>query len=91
MTKCTHRWRQLYEESIIGGATPLGWECVDCDAFIRQSDLTLTGLKGEILTDDMRLVGPHGGCGDCSDGSIYKEQIYENGVLTIVRPESQED
>jgi hypothetical protein len=87
----THRWRKLYEQLIIGSATIIGWECTDCDAFISQSDLTPEGLKGEITTDDMRLVGPHGGKGQCSDGSIFKEQIYENGELTIVRPEVEED
>jgi len=84
-----HRWRKLYEAVIVvGHASLVGWECEVCKKHISQDEITPAGIGG-IITKNSRLVGPHGGYGNCSDGSVYKEQIYENGKLTIVRPSKE--
>ena len=84
---CDHRWRKVYEQGIIGITIPSGWECVDCKEYVSMDKLTPAGLPGIILEKSARLVGINGGCGNCSDGSVYKEQIVdEDGELTIVRP-----
>lgn len=83
---CNHKWRQVYEESIVGGMTPYGWECKECRIMIMQNHMPPEGLVGEI-TKEERLVGINGGCGNCRDGSVYKEQIFhEDGTLEIIRP-----
>ena len=86
MEECNHRWRKLYEHGIVGLPFLVAWECVDCGKSISMGELTPTGIGGTVLEKACRLVGPHGGCGNCSDGSTYKEQIVdEGGNLTIVR------
>jgi len=83
---CSHRWRQVYEESILGGSVPYGWECIECKTMIMQNHMPPEGLKGIIL-EGKRLVGINGGCGNCNDGSVYKEQIvHEDGTLEVIRP-----
>jgi len=85
--ECNHRWRKVYEEVRIFPPFPIGWECVDCNKYVSMGEITPEGIGGTVLEKACRLVGPHGGCGNCSDGSIYKEQIVdENGNLTITRP-----
>ena len=84
--KHTHKWRRLYEEFLLGGATPIGWECsiLGCDEFVSNSQLTPAGLEGEVSEVAMRLVGPHGGRGRTADGESYEEQIvHEDGSLEI--------
>ena len=82
----THRWRRLYEEFLLGGAFQVGYECIDCPEYVPNESLTPDGLPGTFLKKAMRLVGPHGGWGQTSEGMPYKEQIVdENGNLTIVR------
>ena len=82
---CKHEWRKVYEEFLLGGAFPVGWECIHCKRFIPNSNLTPAGLSGRVLEKAMRLVGPHGGRGMTSTGKPYKEQIVdENGELTII-------
>ena len=84
--KCSHRWRQVHDEFLLGGSFPCGWECVDCNKFVSSNEVTPEGPGGKILKKSARLVGPHGGHGQTSDGKSYKEQIIdENGKLTIIR------
>ena len=79
-----HRWRKVYEESLIGGAFQTGWECEICREYHSIYDITPDGLQGITLKTAARLVGPHGGRGNTSGGDIYKEQIVdEDGTLTI--------
>uniref|UniRef100_A0A6M3K1W8 Uncharacterized protein n=1 Tax=viral metagenome TaxID=1070528 RepID=A0A6M3K1W8_9ZZZZ len=88
MADCNHRWRKIYEEGLVGPPFPSGFECIDCDEYVAMSDLTPAGIGGTVLEKACRLVGPHGGCGNCSDGTTYKEQIVdEQGNLIIIRPE----
>ena len=88
MSTCNHRWREVHEETVfIGGNISVGWECVveGCNMYVDKSKLTPAGLEG-VVTNQHRLIGPHGGRGQCSDGSTYKEQIIdEEGKLTIIR------
>jgi hypothetical protein len=82
---CSHRWRRVYEEFLLGGSFPTGWECVDCGKSVDNDSITPAGLGGVVLDRAARLVGPHGGYGQRSDGRRYKEQIVdENGVLTVI-------
>ena len=78
-----HGFYKLYEEFLLGGQTLAGWECA-CGEFVSQTAMPPTGLDGDIL-DEQHLVGPHGGQGNCSDGSVYKRQVYKDGKLTIER------
>lgn len=81
MIICNHKWRKVYESTILGMTIPIAWDCIECKAYILQDELTPIGLGG-VITKAQRLCGP----GECSDGSRYKEQIVdENGVLTIIR------
>lgn len=80
-----HRWAQLHEEFLLGGSTPVGWICLDCDKQLSNSDLSPSGIGGK-TTKTHILVGPHGGHGNCQDGSVYKKQIiYDDGRLEVVR------
>ena len=82
----THRWRQVHEEALLGGSYRIGWECVDCKAYVSNGDVTPAGLGGVVLEKAARLVGPHGCRSQCTDGSTYKEQIVdEDGHLSIIR------
>ena len=84
--ECSHRWRQVHEEFLLGGSFPVGWECVDCKKFVSGDKITPAGLGGVVLKKSARLVGPHGGRGQTSSGKSYKEQIIdEDGKLTIVK------
>ena len=84
--ECSHRWRQVHEEFLLGGSFPVGWECVDCNKFISINEAMPVGLGGVVLKNAVRLVGPHGGHGQTSDGKPYKEQIVdEDGKLTVIR------
>lgn len=83
---CDHRWRKVYEQAVFGGAFQVGWECVKCKNYVSNGSMTPTGLGGIVLDKAARLIGPHGGRGNTSDGAQFKEQIVdENGQLTIVR------
>ena len=78
---CNHKWRRVYEDTIVGVLWHIAWDCIECKTYILQDQLTPIGLGGVILKGQ-RLRGP----GECSDGSIYQDQITdENGVLTITR------
>lgn len=80
---CNHRWRQVFEEFLLGGTFSVGWECVDCSMFKSNNQLTPEGLSGTILKG-ARLVAPHGGTSQTSTGKPYKEQIVdEHGNLEI--------
>lgn len=83
--KCSHRWRRVCEEFLLGGFFPVGWECIDCKKFISSDEITPAGLGGEILKKAARLIGPLGGRGRTSSGKSYKEQVIdENGKLIII-------
>lgn len=86
LSETTHRWRAVYEEAVFGGSFLVGWECIETGEFISQSELTPGSVHGVVAPGEARLVGPHGGHGTCSDGSLYKEQIVDGqGNITIVR------
>jgi hypothetical protein len=83
---CEHIWRRVYEEFLLGGTFPVGWECKRCGEFIEQGKVTPAGLSGQVLHQEGRLIGPHGARGQCADGSSYKEQIVDSeGTLHIIR------
>ena len=59
--------------------------CLNCKDYVPQHKIGPEGLGGTV-TKAVRLVGPNGGRGNCSDGSTYKEQVIdENGMLRIIR------
>lgn len=79
---CDHAWRRVYEESILGGVFPAGWECLECGMWI-STEQAGPGMGGTAV-GEVRLTGPHGGHGTCSDGRRYKSQIlYPDGRLEI--------
>lgn len=81
---CDHKWRKVYEEFLLGGSFPVGWECTECMKFVSIGELTPEGLEGKVLKNSARLVAPHGGTSQTSNGKSYKEQIIdEDGNLTI--------
>ena len=83
---CSHCWRKVYEEFLLGGLFLIGWECVNCKEFVSCNKITPSGLGGVSLENSARLIGPHGGHGQTSNGESYKEQIIdEQGHLTIVK------
>ena len=87
MGKHTHKWRRVFEQCFIGPPFQTGWECTECREFHHIADMKPSGLPGITLEKASRLVGPHGGHGNCKDGSVYKEQLVdEDGKLTIIRP-----
>jgi hypothetical protein len=82
---CDHSWDKIHEESIIGGHYPVAWECSKCKKWVEIGAVPVTGLGGHESGVNI-LVGPHGGYGNCSDGSVYKRQIaYPDGRLEVVR------
>ena len=84
--ECNHLWDKIYEEGLIGGHFVIGWQCSRCDKWVDSNSLTPEGLPGQISNIHI-LVGPHSGCGNCSDGSVYKKQIiHPDGRLEIIRP-----
>ena len=86
MDACEHEWIKVHEQLIIGGSFPIGWQCSGCNKFVSISAITPAGLAGH-TTGKHKLVGIHGGNGNCADGSIYKEQIlHEDGRLEIIWP-----
>ena len=83
---CKHNWRRVYEQFLLGGAFPVGWECVDCGEYKGNEQMTPAGLGGRVIPNAARLMGPHGGRGETSTGETFKEQIIgEDGKLTIVK------
>ena len=81
---CEHQWRQVYEEFLMGGMFPDGWECLRCGKFVSQNAVPPTGLGG-VIVEGAKLVGPHGGQGNTSDGRRYKEQIvHPDGRLEVI-------
>ena len=81
---CNHIWRQVYEEFLLGGSFPVGWECTKCKLYKSNYELTPVGLGG-IVNGAHRLVGPHGCRSVTGMGQPYTEQIIdENGNLTII-------
>ena len=83
--ECSHSWDHMFEAGIIGGQFPVGWKCSKCGKFVDVSDVGVAGLEG-VDSGRKILVGPHGVWGNCSDGSIYKQQIiHANGWLEIIR------
>ena len=86
MSGCGHEWRKVHEEFLLGGHTHAGWRCRKCEKFVSASEVTPAGIGGTVLNEH-ELVGPHGGCGNCADGSVYRKQIlHEDGRLEVVRP-----
>ena len=84
---CNHEWRQIHEEALIGGHFPTGWECRLCKEYVSHDKLTPAGLAGTVTKEHI-LIGPNGGCGTCSDNTVYSRQIlHEDGTLTVERPE----
>lgn len=82
---CQHEWRQLHEQSILGGSFPVGFECIRCNAHVGQHELTPAGLPGTV-TSQVRLVGPHGHKIATESGRECSSQIYDKdtGKLTYV-------
>lgn len=81
---CEHRYRQVREESLLGGTFSVGWECIDCGHFVPQHKITPTGLDG-IVVKGAILRGPHGCKSFTSSGKTYSRQIIdEDGNLTII-------
>ena len=81
---CSHKWQRQYEEFLLGGMFPIGWKCVVCGEWKDQSEITPSGLQGEVLKS-AKLIGPHGCVSSTSDGRLYKEQIiHEDGSLEII-------
>lgn len=83
--KHEHKWYKLYEDSILGiGPSLIAWKCSECEASVSPNEITPAGIGGTVL-NEQRLIGPHGCRGQCSDGSTYKEQIFRDGKLEIIR------
>jgi hypothetical protein len=81
---CNHKWRKVFEEFILCGSFPVGWECTECKEFVSLDSLTPAGLEGTVLKNSARLIAPHGGTSQTSEGNPYKEQIVdEDGNLSI--------
>jgi hypothetical protein len=86
MMSCHHLWRRVYEEFLLGGSFPIGWECKKCGEFLPQHKVTPEGVPGGVEEGEAKLIAPHGGVGQCADGSPYKEQIVDaHGNLFIRR------
>jgi len=84
---CDHVWREVHEATLIlGGHHRVGYMCIKCGEWISQNNVKPGSVSGT-MSDEVVLYGPHGGCGQCSDGSTYKRQIYnrKTGKLTIER------
>ena len=83
---CDHVWQEYHEEFLLGGHYPVGYKCKKCGEWIGQNSLQPGSVSGA-MSDEMVLVGPHGGRSQCSDGSTYTRQIYnkKTGELTIER------
>jgi hypothetical protein len=88
MSEHEHEWRTVYEQGIVGGNYVVAFECRICLKWVEESKVDpISGIGGKLIEKEAVLVGINGGCGNCSDGSVYKRQImHENGVLEIVRP-----
>jgi len=81
-----HEWREVSEESIIGGNYPVAFECRICQKWVENSEVDPIARIGGRLIKEYVLVGINGGPGNCRDGSIYKRQIlHEDGRLEIIR------
>lgn len=79
-----HKWQRIYEESLIGGTFPIGYQCKECGAFVNQSDMTPEGIGG-VTTGETVLIGPHGCKSKTSGGKDYSKQIiYPDGRLEII-------
>lgn len=83
MPGCSHRWVRHYEECLLGGCFPSGYKCKDCDEFVPQ--IAVGPNMGGVVLDEQILFGPHGAYGRCADGSLYKQQIWKDGKLEIIR------
>ena len=84
MSACPHQWQQVYEESLIGGALPVGWQCKLCSEWVDQNKLTTSGMPGTD-TGEKVLIGPHGCKSLTSSGQPYSKQIqYPDGRLEII-------
>ena len=64
----THRWHKVYEEALLGGYFPIGWECTECGKYVEQHKIGPAGLPGE-TTKGAKLIGPCGSTSLCADGS----------------------
>lgn len=81
---CTHKWRKVHEETLLGGHSSVGWRCIECNEFVAIHALTPKGLSG-IVTGEHELIGPHGCRGQTASGKPYSKQIiYEDGRLEII-------
>ncbi len=81
---CNHKWRRVYEEFLLGGSFPVGWECILCDKYVDNNQITPAGLGGIVLENSVKLVGPHGGYGTTSKGNCYKSQIIDGDGNLII-------
>ena len=88
---CEHVWRDVHEAFLLGGSFSVGFRCTKCNQFVRRAELTPAGLPG-VVDGSMELVGPHGGRGNCADGSQYTKQVKRSdGRLEIHRPDGAID
>ena len=75
----------MYEEFLLGGAFPIGWECVECGKYVSKSEITPEGLGGVVLRKAAHLYAPHGAWSYTGSGERYTEQIIdEDGNLEII-------
>jgi hypothetical protein len=83
LSTCPHLWQHIYEEALIGGAFPIGWQCKRCNAFVDQTKVGVIGLPGAD-SGEVVLIGPHGCTSQTSAGKPYKRQtLYPDGRLVI--------
>ena len=83
MTTCSHQWRQIHEESLLGGSFPIGFRCMLCNKFVGQHELTPAGLAGH-ETGERELIGPHGNQSRTASGQSYRKQIIrKDGTLEV--------
>jgi len=81
---CKHKWQQIFEESLLGGSFPTGWQCKDCGTYISQDRIGPNGLDG-VDSGEKVLHGPHGVRSRTSGGKTYSKQIlHRDGRLEIV-------
>jgi hypothetical protein len=76
---CNHVWRQVNEQSLLGGYFPIGYQCELCGQWISQYELNPAGLGGA-LSPRVELVGACGGYIDTKSGHSTKRQVYDRST-----------
>ena len=84
---CNHVWREIREQSLIGGHFLSGYKCEICGKYVSAHELTPIGIGGT-MSSRVELMGPHGGYIACSNETeVCKRQVYdtETGKLEKIR------